>query len=302
MGANVESCALCRSAFHDIKSIVQCTACSNYYHNKCAEVDLRNFYTKKSTWKCKQCGGDPAEYESTAASKCSKQNVVENEKQYGYQYSFGDVMSMIYTLTNVMKEIKIKIDEVLVENKKLHDEIDVLRCNKTNRKTTTKDQGMADGKLTEVTSSEDNDSTKNEEFHPSVCFQKGVSNLGEEGSDGFQEIARKKKKRWGYVEGTRKSDHTLLRAVVRKKFLYAGNFDPRTTTDEVLGYLQKNFPQEHFTVEKLPKRETAKSVAFKIGSSSILFPSLMSGDFWPQGIRVKKFQFLNKGETALTAA
>lgn len=50
--------------------------------------------------------------------------------------------------------------------------------------------------------------------------------------------------------------------------MYAGNFALGTTNGQVLNYLRSKFPQDEFAVEDLPKRESAKSVSFKITTDS----------------------------------
>ena len=75
-------------------------------------------------------------------------------------------------------------------------------------------------------------------------------------------------------------------------YVYVGNVDVNVTSADLHLYLQNKFPQHNFSVDDLPKRESAKSRAFKVTVNADLFTTLMKEDVWPTGIRVKKFHFL----------
>lgn len=52
------NCFKCKVVFDDVKSTIQCTGCSLYYHGKCMNVDMSGFHLRRATWKCEIC--DPS--------------------------------------------------------------------------------------------------------------------------------------------------------------------------------------------------------------------------------------------------
>lgn len=66
------------------------------------------------------------------------------------------------------------------------------------------------------------------------------------------------------------------------------------TNSDALDHLKNTFPDQKISVEDLPKRDTAKSRAFKIAVDADMFVSVISGVNWPNGIIVKKFHFFRR--------
>lgn len=87
-----------------------------------------------------------------------------------------------------------------------------------------------------------------------------------------------------------------LKAAPKKVFIYAGNFEVSTDDRQLDDYLQRKFPQREITIEKLPKRENAKSVAFKITADHDLLNVLNDSEIWPENILIKRFKFFRHKE------
>lgn len=67
-----------------------------------------------------------------------------------------------------------------------------------------------------------------------------------------------------------------------------------TECESIEQYLKSKFSNRQFRVENLPKRDNAKSIAFKVTADEDLFSYLMNAEIWPTGVLVKKFHFLRK--------
>lgn len=94
-----------------------------------------------------------------------------------------------------------------------------------------------------------------------------------------------------YVQGAVKSPSRTLMGAACWAYIYSGNFALGTLSEQVLESLKGKFPQDDFIIEDLPKRESTRSVAFKITADCSLLDSLMDCDTWLEGIRTKKFFF-----------
>lgn len=112
--------------------------------------------------------------------------------------------------------------------------------------------------------------------------------VSDNASDGFKKVTYKKTSRI-YLKGTDKLSTSLLKATVRKAFVYVGNLNPSTSKENVLKHLVSKFPNENFEIEALPKKEVAKSIAFKVIVNSNIFSLMMNNELWPEGVIIKKF-------------
>lgn len=95
------------------------------------------------------------------------------------------------------------------------------------------------------------------------------------------------------VRGKANIEGTRFTAVQRKIYMYVGNVTIGTKESDIAEHLQEKFPQESFEVEALPKREAARSVAFKVTTSQSILHEMMNPENWPAGVIIKKF-FLPK--------
>lgn len=93
------------------------------------------------------------------------------------------------------------------------------------------------------------------------------------------------------VRGKANVEGTRFTAVQRKINMYVGNVTIGTKERDIAEYLQEKFPQESFEVEALPKREAARSVAFKVTTSQSILHEMMNPENWPSGVIIKKFFF-----------
>lgn len=82
-----------------------------------------------------------------------------------------------------------------------------------------------------------------------------------------------------------------LKAASKKVFIYAGNFEVSTDDRQLDDYLKRKFPQREITIEKLPKRETAK-----ITADHDLLNVLNDSEIWPENILIKRFKFFRHKE------
>lgn len=88
----------------------------------------------------------------------------------------------------------------------------------------------------------------------------------------FTLVTRRKSK---IIRGVAQAATSSIKCAERNSYSYVGNLHADTTEADLLNYLTSKFSSEHFVIEQLPKRKTAKSVSFKVCVKSILFASLM---------------------------
>jgi hypothetical protein len=88
-----------------------------------------------------------------------------------------------------------------------------------------------------------------------------------------------------------------LSAAPRKIYIYAGNFELNTEEKAILEHLQTTFPHKQFQVERLPRRENAKSVAFKVTADYDLLQQMNNDEIWPEGVLIKRFIFFRNKNT-----
>lgn len=232
-----------------------------------------------------------------------------NEKHISYPYyRQEDVISMIRSLTHIVEDIKANMGELLVENRKLREEINMLKdtrikhkllkCNDfigpKERETSTKNSALShQGSSTDLAPKPFSSLAL-----VTVSCKGNMEDLSQSDSAGFKEVVYKKKNIKGSIQGTGKNNTSSLKAATHKSYLYAGNFDLKVTSDQVLSYLRRQFPKEEFVVEALPKRERAKSVAFKTIINRAMFSAIMNGDIWPKAVKIRKFHFCREQQIA----
>jgi hypothetical protein len=102
---------VCFEEFEDVKNAIKCVACNKMYHSKCVSVDLRGFRKKQGTWTCKMC----------VCGENANKSEVMNER------SFHILLNKITELTSATMEIKSLLQTVLAENKKLREEVALLK-------------------------------------------------------------------------------------------------------------------------------------------------------------------------------
>lgn len=129
-GGSENNCFKCKILFEDLKTIVQCTGCKNFYHGKCENIDFRGFHMKKSSWKCKMCLESSNENGNDAKIQRSRKRSRVDEN-----YIEQDVIDKINeTLDLLLKgnnELNKKVDLLIAENQNLKLEIAKLKECKT---------------------------------------------------------------------------------------------------------------------------------------------------------------------------
>lgn len=80
----------------------------------------------------------------------------------------------------------------------------------------------------------------------------------------------------------------------KKAWLYVGRVSLKATEDNIKNFLVQKFPNREFTVNMLPKREDAGSIAFKVSTDISLINELQKPEIWPQGVLVRRYQFFRQ--------
>ncbi|XP_050306281.1 uncharacterized protein LOC126743294 [Anthonomus grandis grandis] len=114
------TCYKCKQGFDDIKGIIECTECNEFFHGKCESVDLRGFHLKKTSWKCKTCTDSSNRPErsrkrSRVEDLCIDQNLIDH---------MNCTLDLLVSKTNALNE---KVDILLAENISLKEEIAYLK-------------------------------------------------------------------------------------------------------------------------------------------------------------------------------
>lgn len=112
------NCFKCKSLFDDVKCIIQCVECKNFYHGKCENVDLRGFHLRKLIWKCKQCSDD------NVGPRPRKRSRVEDGIDQSLIEGINRTLSLLLKNTN---ELNDKVDKLMAENQSLKVQIAELK-------------------------------------------------------------------------------------------------------------------------------------------------------------------------------
>jgi hypothetical protein len=118
----------------------------------------------------------------------------------------------------------------------------------------------------------------------------------EDGSPDWTDVVRKKRNYQNSQTIRGKAKSLNLSAAPRKIYIYAGHFELNTEEKAILEHLQTIFPQKQFQVERLPRRENAKSVAFKVTADYDLLQQMNNEEICPEGVLIKRFIFFSKRE------
>lgn len=119
--ADNKTCFVCHLQSDDVKVMIQCTGCSNYYHRKCIKLDLRGFHNKKSNWKCNRCDlvqGKQSEVMGIELPKTRKKS--KNEEG---ESAISDILVLLKSIIKNNSEMTAKIDYLIQENAQLKEEI-----------------------------------------------------------------------------------------------------------------------------------------------------------------------------------
>lgn len=120
--AAAEACGVCEEVFPEPKGMIQCNGCSNYYHGKCVGLETRGLHMKKAIWKCPACVENENEVMVQGGSgktRARKRSRVENDEIL----SMNEVMKLLKDLIHSNKEINLKLDVLMDENKSLKEEL-----------------------------------------------------------------------------------------------------------------------------------------------------------------------------------
>lgn len=90
------------------------------------------------------------------------------------------------------------------------------------------------------------------------------------------------------VMGSRKDDHSLMKAVKRTADVFLGRVDKSVKADEIIQYIEDSFNVVAEKVEVL-KIKSDQFNAFKITVPSIERDKLFNSELWPEGIVVNKY-------------
>lgn len=131
LGSN---CFKCGIMFDDIKSVVQCTKCKNYYHGKCENVDFRGFHMRKVNWKCEKCTETQTENKNDGKqTRPRKRSRVDDYIDQDLIEGMNETLKILLQNT---EELNKKMDILIAENQSLKTEIAKLKEVKSNSDTT----------------------------------------------------------------------------------------------------------------------------------------------------------------------
>lgn len=106
-------CFKCKVVFDDIKSTIQCTGCSLYYHGKCMNMNMRGFHLRRATWKCEICdpttNSVPSSQEFVRTDRLSKRSRVDDGADLDI-----DISATLLFLVEKTKELTKKIDLLFI--------------------------------------------------------------------------------------------------------------------------------------------------------------------------------------------
>lgn len=326
MGTDVKHCALCEAKVEDLRSSVECCMCQNIYHDKCVRVDLRGFYKKKPMWKCDMCHKISASAVDQECADTEDRSVADSQRSKLYEMLLNTMSRMDEKITSLNR----KIDMLIIDNKTLRSVIHSLKSvNNDWEKPLIADNpqvtlpevppvskpivtysSAANSTVLDPYNSKkvpaetekakilEHSSRKSVIFkvphHEKTSLLEPAVNPGDKQiiNKDFKLVTRKNK----IVRGTKKSSSLLIKSAERQSYVYVGNLHIETTPEVLSNYLVDQFPSEKFTIEQLPKRDSAKSVAFKVGVRSSLYESLMDESLWAIDIIVKKKYFFREKE------
>ncbi|KYB24641.1 hypothetical protein TcasGA2_TC034962, partial [Tribolium castaneum] len=109
-----------------------------------------------------------------------------------------------------------------------------------------------------------------------------------------------KKSKQDVITGTARVDEADgFRGARKMGWLFVGRATSTTTEDKVSNYLKQLHPDEHFTVEELPKHINNKSQnkSFKVGLRFELVEEMMKPESWPENLTIQRFKFFSKTPT-----
>ncbi|KAJ3658240.1 hypothetical protein Zmor_009992 [Zophobas morio] len=329
MSTDVVSCFACSTNIDDAKCVLQCTICLNSYHNKCVNIDLRGFHMKRSIWKCNHCvdvsqGAIPKRFRfesENGTSNCNR----------------DDIMLLVHSLIDSINGLKEDVKILLSMNKNLRDEIKSLikhnqevsapatvfpksfseviesnnvqnkKCGTIAKKTVSSNSfnnfnfelpknslsssNIQAAKLASKSSKQLDTATT--PYVPASKITVEANAL--KADDDFVPVSYKKKR--NIIRGSIHRSNLVIKAEPRSSYIYVGNLDVGTSETDLSTYLENKLCCDNFKVESLPKRENAKSIAYKVTVDSSIVKNLMDASTWPENVIVKKFYFLaKKGE------
>lgn len=115
--------------------------------------------------------------------------------------------------------------------------------------------------------------------------------------DGFQEVARRKRRQSNIVVGSGKTSDDGFMGIKNKLWMFVGRVASGTTSEMILQYLRRKYNEESFSCEKLETK--TEYSCFKISAPTELREVLEKADSWPQGVVVRKFRFYRKRDDFL---
>lgn len=112
--------------------------------------------------------------------------------------------------------------------------------------------------------------------------------------DGFTLVKRQQRDQ--YKKDTligRNTKTSILKAPIKKAWIYVGGCETNTTSDMVKDYITTECPElKDVVCTQLETRGKLK--AFQVGFDFIHNDKISTADFWPSNIKVRRFRFDNK--------
>ncbi|KAJ3647283.1 hypothetical protein Zmor_019169 [Zophobas morio] len=86
------------------------------------------------------------------------------------------------------------------------------------------------------------------------------------------------------------SSEPEFKAAAQRIWLHVSRVESGTRKEKIMAYLQRKCPGKDFVIEELSS-DTGRSSTFKLGPDYELKDILYSGEFWPQGVMIRRFNF-----------
>lgn len=109
---------------------------------------------------------------------------------------------------------------------------------------------------------------------------------------GWQKVTKKMYNKRRIITGTAINDNDL-KTVERLRYIQAWQFDPDTTSDNIVNYLNKIIKSDKYFVERRQTKSDWHAV-FVIGFPESLYEKISSPTSWPTGVRVSHWNFRSR--------
>lgn len=291
------NCAICKSYIGISAPKVTCCKCMGGIHLKCFQACAKVFVISENDWICRDCmtSTDMAAGRDANSSIEVLLHCVLNE----LNVLKAEVTSLKVSNSGLMQEIKradyssaVKSAQGLPKFQTQQKAVSVEKVNDTNASS---QEHMINANK-KVTASLESELREQNRIMSKITYVNNDMSAPETATTNapdevFKTVTRKRR----HVRGNQPpSNEDPFKAAVKSTYVYVGNLALDTQCTNIENYLKTKFNDRQFKVENLPKRDNAKSIAFKVTVDEDLFSDLLNANIWPKGVYVKKFHFLRR--------